>query len=505
MKIIYRLKWAMLGAAPVALCLWALGTWARAPQSRTVIPLSPVSTSVLVSQAVHQGLIQPFGPAAKPSHGLSLACSPAPCVLPPLQLSEGGSPVNETPVANNPTNSTQLVAGANDYNCSAVQGVYNSGDTGSTWSHTCINTLSGLFGEGDPGVGYDLHGNSYFSGIDANSTLTFGEIIYEKSANNGVTWSSPKVAVKPLLSGLTDKDWLQIDTNPKSPFASALYISTTQFNSSFTLTEVSVSHSTNGGSTWTTVAVSSQATAPAVNEFSDLGIAKDGTVYLTWMFCPGTGSAGDCGGTTATLMFSKSTDGGNTWSTPSAITTANLAPDSCVCAYYGNLPNTDERVSEIPAIGVDNSTGPHAGNLYVVYYNWSGTQMRVFVTTSTNGGTSWSKGVPVAPSTETHDQFFPWLSVSHRGIVGVSWLDRRNDPSNVSYEAFATISPTGGVNFFPDVQLTTALSNPFNDGFGGFFLGDYTGNTWDGNTLFATWTDTSNGVDDQDEVGGYLP
>ncbi len=35
-------------------------------------------------------------------------------------------------------------------------------------------------------------------------------------------------------------------------------------------------------------------------------------------------------------------------------------------------------------------------------------------------------------------------------------------------------------------------------------MGDYTGNVWVGKTLFASWMDTSSGVDSQDVVGGFL-
>jgi len=46
------------------------------------------------------------------------------------------------------------------------------------------------------------------------------------------------------------------------------------------------------------------------------------------------------------------------------------------------------------------------------------------------------------------------------------------------------------------------MSNPLNDGFGGSFMGDYTGNAWDGATLYASWMDSRNGSFMQDEVGG---
>jgi len=134
-----------------------------------------------------------------------------------------------------------------------------------------------------------------------------------------------------------------------------------------------------------------------------------------------------------------------------------------------------------------------------------GTFMQVQVSTSSNGGTSWGAPVHVAPSTATHDQFFPWLTVSPNGAVGVTWLDRRNDPSNLSYEAFATISTNGGTSFATNKQIATAASNPLNDGFGGGFMGDYTGNYWGRSiTLYASWMDTRNGTDCQDEVGGVL-
>jgi hypothetical protein len=198
-------------------------------------------------------------------------------------------------------------------------------------------------------------------------------IIFEKSTDNGQKWSAPAVAVTPLFSGgLTDKPWLQVDDN-----ASALYLSVTQFDATGNDTEISVSHSTNGGTSWTTSAVDTAQVFPAVDQFSDLAIGTDGTVYVSWMRCT---AIGECAGTQATLLLSRSTDGGNTWSKP-----VTLAPDNSGCCFYGQLPNTGERVSEIPVLGIDNSSGPHAGTLYAAFYTWTGSFMVVDVATSTTG------------------------------------------------------------------------------------------------------------------------
>jgi hypothetical protein len=127
----------------------------------------------------------------------------------------------------------------------------------------------------------------------------------------------------------------------------------------------------------------------------------------------------------------------------------------------------------------------------------------MMVATSKNGGKTWTSK-PIAPASAKGDQFFQWLNVSSKGVVGVSWNDRRDDTTDTNYEEFAAFSTNGGASFSTNVKLSAMQSNPNNDGFGGFFLGDYTGNYWSGvNTLFVTYTDTSPGVD-QDFLGGYI-
>jgi hypothetical protein len=408
---------------------------------------------------------------------------------------------NETPVVVNPNNNLQILSGANDYSCSSIQGFYTSNDGGSTWTRTCMGLEAGSSGDGDPGVAYDLNGTAYISGIDAQGS---GSVIaFESSTDNGKTWSKPATAVTNPLGGLADKPWLQVDTRPASPFANSLYVSNTQFATNNN-SEVGFSSSHDGGKTWKTIAADTEQVYPNVDQFTDLTTDNNGTIYLTWMRCSATGPSGDCGGTTASMMFATSTDGGNTFSAAKTMFTTNLAPDPGFCCFYGSLPNTSERISNIPVVAVDNSKGPHRGTLYVTYYNWTGTFMQVMVAHSTDGGNTWIRR-PVSPPSINHDEFFPWVNVSPNGIVGVSWMDRRNDPSNINYEAFATFSNNGGNTFSKNFQLSAKASNPFNDGFGGFFIGDYTGNAWiANNTFLATYTDTTTGIDQDFLVGERL-
>lgn len=471
-----------------------------AAQKTPVLERSPLSGAVLMARAIAAGRV--VLPAARIPQSFAtpaVTCSPAPCVLPNVDAAEGGlNPVNEDPIAANPNNASQWITGGNDYNCGSLQGFFATSDNGSTFSRNCLGTLSGKIGAGDPTVGYDPSSNVYAGGIDCNSTCSTGQIVIAKSTNGGVSFPAPHVAVSSTFTGgFTDKEWMEIDNSPSSAFAGSIYFSVTDFSSTSN-SQITVSHSTDGGATFKTVKVGSVAVIPAVNQFSDLAVGKDGTVYVSYINCPGTGPTGDCGGTSTKILVSKSTDGGTTWSTPVKAATVTLAPDSCG-AYYGCLPNTFERVSNIPVIAVDNSSGASAGKVYVAFYNWTGAFMSVRVVSSINGGATWSAQVPVAPATDTHDQFFPWLNVSSSGIVGVTFLDRRNDPNNLNYKAFVALSKDG--NSWINKAIATASSNPNNDGFGGGFMGDYTGNTWNGGSLLASWMDTRSGVS-QDEVGG---
>jgi hypothetical protein len=442
--------------------------------------------------------------------GAQVNCSPAPCVLPPTQASEGGALVNTSPIVANPLNPERLLLGSNDWNCPApsTAGFHLSNDGGSTWSVTCmpvVRTKNYVFWpDGDPMVGYDRNGVAYIATSYADSeTGSIGFVGVQKS-QDGMHWSQP-AAVLSVPETVPVEGWLTVDTNVGSPYLNSLYVTAVMIGPPGVQSEnqVVVSHSHDGGRTWSRAQAEPIQTYPANEGFTSMAVGKDGTAYLTWQHCVGTGPAAGCKNGRGYMVLSKSSDGGVTWSHPTLMTAIMIAPSPCNC-YAGLLPNTnDVRVYNYPAIGVDNSSGPYAGNLYVVMYTWTGTYMQVQVIRSTDGGSTWSKPVPVASASDAHDQFFPWLSVSSTGLVGVSWLDRRNDPANIDYQAFAAISADGGQSFQPNVQLTTAFSNPNVNGYPfNEWMGDYTGNTWNGPDFVAAWMDSSNGIDMQDVVGG---
>jgi hypothetical protein len=461
--------------------------------------------TVLHPQAEGQSLAETSTSLAPPSLSLfslpGVGCSPAPCVLPPTQASEGPSANTFAPVAVSPKNPAHLTVGSHDSNCgiSTQIGFYTSSDAGATWNATCLPLLTAFGKEFDPGnlplVGYDLKGAAYIAAeYEVPGPVGPSLIAIEKSTD-GLTWSAPAVAVGGGGSEIFYAS-LAVDQTRGSPYADSIYVAGIDLNGN----QLLVSHSRDGGSTWTQTLVARDPSSVDYNP--NLAVGKDGAVYLAWMHCPPAGPGVYCANSVENVGFSESDDGGLTWSGPKIIAKVLELPNSCSCWPFGAVPNTRIGAPNTPALGVDNSNGPYSGRLYATMFQWTGTYMRVQVIHSSDGGNTWSMPVPVAPPSDIHDQFFPWLSVSANGLVGVSWLDRRNDPANVSYQAYAAISSDGGEDFQPNVQLTKAFSNPdsnaSDDG-----LGDYAGNTWDGpNYFIAAWMDTSYGNGSQDAVGG---
>jgi hypothetical protein len=415
------------------------------------------------------------------AHHDLLTCSPAPCVLPNVLIV--ASPSANTILAANPAKHAQLLAGLDENFAGTCP--FGSVDGGKSWYQSQNSQCAGE----TPSIAYGNKNTAYEVGSNYNSGIEF-----TTTSDNGNSWSSPNEAVPALFSGgavLTP--WLAVDNGAQSSYANSLYIAATQNYQ--VESQITVSYSRDGGNTWTMKTVDSVQVEPKVDNYSRAAVGSDGTVYVTWQRCEMTSQHINCGGTNAHMLFSKSSDGGNTWSSPVQVTIVRLVPDTCNCAMFGNLPHTYVPVTNPPLIAVDNSSGLYAGSLYVIVYDWTGAQMKVEAVTSRYGGKSWGSPVEVGAAYR-NDQFFPGLSVSATGIVGVSWLDRRNDSEDVFYQPFAAISKDGGKSFGHNFRLARNLSNPY---YG--YMGDYTGNALAGGILYVAWPDTRNALM-QDYVGG---
>lgn len=428
--------------------------------------------SLLLDTAAHAASASEFGQAVSGTSAVApITCSPAPCVIPEGLIAPGN---NWSNFVVNPANTQQFLTGGSGTSC-PVTGNYasfSSSDSGSSWSQTCLPPLLTSNPYLRPATfGYDLN-NVAYALYQSENNINFYDIVMSTSADNGKTWNAPTSVVQSNFGniGLLTAT---VDANAGSPFANSIYVVEAVGDLATGGSAVSVLSSHDGGKSFQTVNLQPDTTQTIWGIYAEIATAKDGSVYLTYRLCNAQN------GTPCKIMFSRSTNGGTTWTKPRPAASLASAPGQ-------TWPNTSVNgqgysVYQPGVIAVDNSSGKFAGKLYLVTYNWTGSIVQVVFTTSTNGGKTWAALAPLSPI--ANDQFWPWVSVSSSGAVGFTWLDRRDDAANVKYRAYLKVSTDGGTTFGSDLPIDSDLEDPTNV-YAGILS---TGNAWIGHALWATW------------------
>jgi len=155
------------------------------------------------------------------------------------------------------------------------------------------------------------------------------------------------------------------------------------------------------------------------------------------------------------VHFSRSTNGGATFSAPTSL--------SSVAAY-----------SASPQIGVDGS-----GNVSVVWESDS-SPVGVLFSYSADGGATFS--APANLTTNTTGSVGPQMAIGVDGSINVVWEDDFNFQSDISFRR----STDGGLNFSPAINSpATNLSNNTGNSFGAQVAVDLSGN------IEVVWTDNT--------------
>jgi len=310
--------------------------------------------------------------------------------------------------------------------------------------------------------------------------------------------------------------------------------------------QIEVWRTHDGGNSWQgPVIVSPDTTTPnsgpgcgstqTLQQSSAPAIGSKGEVYVVWQFGPTFTAAGTS--TNANIYFSRSLDGGLTFSTPSSVAAINSMRQDSPVGY-----NRD-RINDHPRIAVATS-GPFNGRIYVTYYNavdpvTAGaisacpppanalcraqrlTSSNVFVTFSDDRGATWSKPLAIGsqlPSGSTGTKrWWPVVTVEPGGnidivyyesqetpvasnpscTIGLGGVLRRRGPANSLVDTFWAQSTNGGSTFGAPVKVSTATTNwcttvsNIRPNFG-----DYIGSVSAGNRTIPTWADGRGGVPD---------
>jgi hypothetical protein len=163
------------------------------------------------------------------------------------------------------------------------------------------------------------------------------------------------------------------------------------------------------------------------------------------------------------LYFDKSVDGGWTF-----------ARDILITAMQGgwDLPVPGlERHNGMPVTAVDLSDGPHKGTVYVNWIDERNGDPDVFVASSKDGGRTWSAPVRVNDDPKGAAQMFTWIAVDPvDGSLNLVFHDRRGQQGTTTGVTLAR-SVDGGKTF-ANIALPVT---PFDCCARSSFFGDYNG------------------------------
>jgi Neuraminidase (sialidase) len=233
-----------------------------------------------------------------------------------------------------------------------------------------------------------------------------------------------------------------------------------------------ISRTTDGGQTWS--APTAMRDSNVYMQGNQIAVGPDGTLYdvAATLF---TGAGFNDNGIYMGVMHSH--DQGKTWSAPKKLapigTTQLFVPDDGFPIRAGDY---------IPDIAID----PDSGAIYVVWSDGLGTTLdKIVMSRSTDGGRHWSAPQIVSAGGPTSQAYDHAVEVTENGTVVLTYFDDRN---NVLGDGIATTdvwirhSHDGGATWAPEQHLLgpfnhyTAPISYFAPGDPrGLFLGDYMG------------------------------
>lgn len=367
-------------------------------------------------------------------------------------------PNNEPDIEANLANPLNIIASSNDYGSCCDQ-YYTSLDGGQTWSTGNMSIEKPLKIGSDPVTVFDVkHGTAIHSSLSfqvqhaAGAQACDGDLVVSISTDGGLSWQKPVVVDDGIGCDLSktqlfnDKEWLVTDNNPSSPYYGRTYLTWAKFESaygSYLSSAIFEAHSDDGGYHWSNAREISgsnpalctfQTAGPAGECDEDQGasptVGPDGTIYVAFineqnnaLWEPGDFYEDQ-------YLVVKSTNGGQTWSSPSFVVGLEDGSIDYPINVDGRQTLTGYQ-ARVWSVG-DMVASPVDGKLYLVFSdNRNGvhdspnpvTNSDVFLVTSSDGGSSWSS--PMQVDAGAGDQWFPWVDVNPtNGQIGILYHDR---------------------------------------------------------------------------------
>jgi hypothetical protein len=343
-------------------------------------------------------------------------------------------------------------------------------DGGETWRNQGVPGITMVAGGAyeratDPWVDFGPGNRVYGFTLAFDDSTPRNALFVNTSKDGGRTWGPPvPVIVDTSIEFFNDKNAEAVDSGARSPFRGNVYLAWDRLDDTSTPQQDNYtgpaffSRSTDGGASFSTPRV---IFATGTNE-QTIGnvpvVLPDGTLVVAGTFIDADGNQ--------SIFVVRSRDGGVHWSAP------KLVQDEPTYS----IPNV-RGGDTVPSFAVDRRTGR-------IYAAWEdsrpsvGARDDILVMSSDDGGRTWSDPVqandtpPGAQSALT-----PAIQVDDKGRVGLVYYDLRADPSpsdgqQLTTEWF-TSSRDGGRTFGKSKAVTPSFDMAAAPDAGGFFLGDY--------------------------------
>ena len=326
---------------------------------------------------------------------------------------------------------------------------------------------------GDPVLVCDTAGAFYFFHLSNPQSGNWIDRIVCQKSSFGGNWNDG------TFTGLNgtkaqDKHWVIVDRKTNE-----LYCTWTQFDSYGTndpnyFSNIMFSKSTDAGETWSP--------ALQINEVSGDCVDEDNT---TEGAVPAIGPNGELyvgwAGPEG-LVFDRSLDDGNTW-----LDTDIVVSDIPGGWDYG-IPGI-YRANGLPVTLCDTSGGPNNGAIYI---NWTDQRngaddVDVWLAKSRDGGDTWSQPIRVNDDPPGKQQFFTWMAIDQtNGYLYFVFYDRRNYEDEQT-DVYMAQSIDGGESF-RNFKISESPFVPNQN----VFFGDYTNLTAYDNVIRPIWARLEN-------------
>ncbi len=191
---------------------------------------------------------------------------------------------------------------------------------------------------------------------------------------------------------------------------------------------------------------------------------------------------------TEELASVRSTDGGKSWSTDNPIVVSPMTPNGTYDPTNGQYVRAGDSLFDV-ALGPD-------GALYAVWQDsaFSGVDQVAFAK-STDGGLTWSLPVKISEAPPSFDDpsgqaFTPSIDVAPNGTIAVTYYTFQNttDASFLATDYWAITSGDGGTTWSPQLRLTSSsFDGELAPEASGLMIGDYEGLAHVGNSFVAAY------------------